>query len=571
MSNQLHALLDPRGYQERENIQLAKRPSLDELKNGKILFYNNTKLGFCNYYTVFDRIKEHLREIGCDDSKWVEYTETVRGKNADKLMEYAKMLAQEKPVAAIVAFGDMGTSSSTTVLTIALEKIGIPAVYMTAPPGTAITEGVGVYRAGNLCLCSVDIYQASTVEEVAAQVDLKWDYILKSLTSNGEELAKLAHIDFKMDKVAPAKDGLLPFVPEYDEEKSQEPGAYMEEINAYFNEMHISDGLPIIPPTKRRYEAMLEYCPWDESMKLVDPSGPSGREITVKDVAIAAVMAGCTPKAMPVLVSAFKALNSPLYNFNQSVTTSHPGGNLCIVSGPIAQEIGISGKQGCQGPGWPANATIGRAINLVIMNVLRSVPGVCDLDCIASQAEFTYCFAEEPSLAQWNMINEDRFNSETTTVYLLKAEPIHDIIDFLSLNGYDLLDTITACCTTLGSNNAYMPGPLIVCLTPDHAMMLKKAGYTKEMIQEHIHQYVYHQTPMVNGRGLMPVRPKEWANRHPLPVTRSPKDVEVVTIGGRGGHSGVILPWALHSEGCVEALTLPNGIVAKSIEDFKRK
>ena len=566
----LNALLDPRGYQEREVIELAKRPSLEELKKGKILFYNNTKLGFCNYYTVFDRIKERLREIGCDDTKWVEYTETVRGKNADKLMEYAKMLAQEKPVAAIVAFGDMGTSSSTTVLTIALEKIGIPAVYMTAPPGTAITEGVGVYRAGQLCMCSVDIYQASTVEEVAAQVDLKWDYILKSLTSNGEELAKLAHIDFKMDKVAPAKDGLLPYELEVDEEKSLEPGAYMEEIYAYSNDMHISDGLPIIPPTKRRYEAMMEYCPWDESMKLVDPSGPSGREITVKDVAIAAIMAGCTPKAMPVLVSAFKALNSPLYNFNQSVTTSHPGGNLCIVSGPIAQEIGISGKQGCQGPGWPANATIGRAINLVIMNVLRSVPGVCDLDCIASQAEFTYCFAEEPSLAQWNMINEDRFDSDTTTVYLLKAEPIHDIIDFLSLNGYDLLDTITACCTTLGSNNAYMPGPLIVCLTPDHAMMLKKAGYTKEMIQEHIHQYVYHQTPMVNGRGLMPVRPKEWANRHPLPVTRSPKDVEVVTIGGRGGHSGVILPWALHSEGCVEALTLPDGTVARSINDFKK-
>lgn len=316
---------------------------------------------------------------------------------------------------------------------------------------------------------------------------------------------------------------------------------------------------------------MLEYCPWAEDTKLVDPSGPSGKEITVKDVAIAAVMAGCKPTAMPVLVAAFKALNSPLYNFNQSVTTSHPGGNMCIVSGPIAQEIGVSGRQGCQGPGYPANATIGRAINLVLMNVLRTVPGICDLDCIASQAEFTYCFAEEPSLAQWNMINEDRFDAQTTTVYLLKAEPIHDIIDFLSLNGHDLLDTITACCTTLGSNNAYMPGPLVVCLTPDHAMMLKKAGYTKEMIQEHIHQYVYHNTPMVNGRGLMPVRPKEWANRHPLPVTRFPKDVEVVTIGGRGGHSGVILPWALHSEGCVEALTLPNGTAAKSIQDFKRR
>lgn len=132
--SEIHAMLDPRGYQKREVIELAKRPSLEELKTGKILFYNNTKLGFCNYYTVFDRIKEHLREIGCDDSKWVEYTETVRGKNAEKLGEYAAMLAKEKPVAAIVAFGDMGTSSSTTVLTIALEKLGIPAVYMTAPP-----------------------------------------------------------------------------------------------------------------------------------------------------------------------------------------------------------------------------------------------------------------------------------------------------------------------------------------------------------------------------------------------------------------------------------------------------
>lgn len=564
----LDALLDPRGHQEREVIELARRVTLDELRNGKILFYNNTKLGFCNYYTVFDRIKEHFTELGI--TNFVEYTETVRGKDAKKLYEYASVLAKEKPTAAIVAFGDMGTSSSTTVVTIALEKLGIPTVYMTAPPGTAITEGVGVYRAGHLCLCSVDIYQASTVEEVAAQVDLKWEYIISSLTSNGDQLEKLAHIDFKMDKVAPAENGLLPLELDADEERSHEPGAYMEEVNAYFNEMHISDGLPIIPPTRRRYEAMMEYCPYVEDTVLCDASGPSGRTVMVRDVAVAAVMAGCVPKSMPVLIAAFKALNSPLYNLNQSVTTSHPGGNLVLVSGPIAQEIGISGKQGCQGPGWPMNATIGRAVNLVMMNVFRSVPGVCDLDCIASQAEFTYCFAEEPDVAQWNMINEDHYDKDTTTVYVLKAEPIHDIIDFLSLDGYDLLDTITACCTTLGSNNAYMPGPMIVCLTPDHAMMLKKAGFTKEMIQEHIHTYAYHETPMVKNRGLVPVRPASFKNKHPMPVTRSPKDVEVVTIGGRGGHSGVILPWALHSEGCIEPIALPDGTIARSIEEFKQ-
>lgn len=570
MDRKLNALIDPRGFQERNVIELAPRVSLDDLKKGKILFYNNTKLGFCNYMTVFDRIKERFQELGI--TNYVEYTETVRGKNTPKLEEYAAMLAKEKPTAAIVAFGDMGTSAATTIVAITLEKLGIPTVYMTAPPGSAITEGVGVYRSGNLCLCSVDIYQASTVEEVAAQVDLKWDYILNALTATGDKLKEIAHIDFKMDKVPPAKDGLLPIIGniKVSDEQLLEPGCYMEEINDYFNAEHISDGLPIIPPTKARYQRMMEYCPFDENMVLCNEVGPTGKDITVKDVAVAAIMAGCKPNAMPILVTAFKALNSPKYNLLQSVTTSHPGGNLVLVSGPIAQEVGISGRQGCQGPGWPANATIGRAVNLVIMNVCRSVPGVCDLDCIASQAEFTFCFAEEPDLACWNMINEDHFNSETTTVYVLKAEPLHDIIDFLSLNGHDLLDTITACCTTLGSNNAYMPGPLIVCLTPDHGLMLKKSGYTKEMIQEHIHTYAYHQVPMVRNRGLVPVRPASFANRHPMPVTRTPKDVEVVVIGGRGGHSGVILPWALHSEGCVEPVALPDGTIAKSIAQFKR-
>ena len=570
MARKLNPILDPRGYQERPVLKLAPRVTLDDLRKGKILFYNNTKLSFCNYNQVFIRIKERFRELGV--TNFVDYVETVRGKNTEKLEEYAAMLAKEKPTAAIVAFGDMGTSAATTIVTIALEKLGIPTVYMTAPPGSAITEGVGVYRAGNLCLCSIDVYQASTVEEVREQIDLKWDYIISALTADDKKLAELARIDFKMDQVPPAENGLLPIVDEIavDEEKLWEPGCYMEEINEYFNREHISDGLPIIPPTRSRYERMMTYCPFAEDMVLCEQVGPTGKDITVKDVAIAAIMAGCTPKAMPVLVTAFRALNNPKYNLIQSVTTSHPGGNLVLVSGPIAQEIGLSGKQGCMGPGWPMNATIGRAVNLVIMNVCRSVPGICDLDCLASQAEFTYCFAEEPELAEWKMINEERFDAETTTVYVLKAEPQHDIIDFLSLTGHDLLDTITHCCTTLGSNNAYIPGPLVVCLTPDHGKMLKKAGYTKDMIREHIHTYAYHEVPMVRNRGLVPVRPQEFANRHPMPVTRSPEDVEVVVIGGRGGHSGVILPWALHSEGIVEPVTLPNGKRAKSIEEFKR-
>jgi tRNA A37 threonylcarbamoyladenosine biosynthesis protein TsaE len=570
VNKKLSDLLDPRGTQERPVIKLAPRVSLEKLKSGKILFYDNTKLSFCNYGEAFVRIKQRFREMGI--SNFVDYRETVRGKDTKALEQYAAMLAKEKPDAAVVALGDMGTSPATCIVTIALEKLGIPSVYITAPPGGDLVEGVAVYRAGNLCLCKIDIYQASTKEEVSREIDLKWDYIIDSLTAGPEKLGEVAHIDFKMDIVPPAKNGLLPVTStiKVEEDRLYEPGCYMEEVMDYLDREHIGDGLPVIPPTQSRLDRMFSYCPFDPEMVLCREVGPTGKDITVEDVAIAAVMAGCKPQAMPILVTAFKALADPSYNLLQSVTTSHPGGNLVLVSGPIAQEIGISGKQGCLGPGYPENATIGRAVNLVILNVCRAVPGICDLDCIASQAEFTYCFAEEPSLAQWKTINEEQYSSKTTTIYVLKAEPQHDIIDFLSLNGHDLLDTITDSCTTLGSNNAYIPGPLVLVLTPDHGMMLKNAGYTKDMIREHIHLRAVHHVPMVRDRGLVPVRPPEFANKHPMPVTRTPKDVEIVVVGGRGGHSGVILPWALHSGSVVLPVSLPDGTVARSIEQFRR-
>ncbi|MBN2319192.1 MAG: hypothetical protein JXR49_08940 [Acidobacteria bacterium] len=570
MNETLKPLLDPRGTQKRPVIKLAPRVGIEELKKGKILFYDNTKLSFCNYGEVFVRIKERFRGMGIEN--FVVYRETVRGKDTRALEKYAAMLAEEKPAAAVVALGDMGTSPATCIVTMALEKLGIPAVYITAPPGGELVEGVAVYRAGNLCLCKIDIYQASTVEDVRNEIDGKWDYIVDSLTADSEKLKEVAHIDFKMDLVPPAENGLLPVTKEIkaDPERLREPGCYMEEVMDYLDREHIGDGLPVIPPTQSRLGKMYAYCPFDPGEVLWREVGPTGKDVTVRDVAIAAVMAGCKPQAMPILVAAFNALADRRYNLLQSVTTSHPGGNMVLVSGPIAQQVGISGRQGCLGPGYPANATIGRAVNLVIMNVCRSVPGVCDLDCLASQAEFTYCFAEEPELAQWPMINEEHYDSDTTTVYVLKAEPQHDIIDFLSLDGHDLLDTLTDCCTTLGSNNAYIPGPLVLVLTPDHGMMLKNSGYTKDAIREHIHLRAVHDVPMVRDRGLVPVRPPEFADKHPMPVTRNPRDVEIVVVGGRGGHSGVILPWALHSESIVLPVTLPDGKIAKSIEEFKK-
>jgi hypothetical protein len=213
--------------------------------------------------------------------------------------------------------------------------------------------------------------------------------------------------------------------------------------------------------------------------------------------------------------------------------------------------------------------TIGRATNLVLINTCRSVPGYADLACISSQAEITYCFCEDPELTPWQTINAERYDPQTTTVYVLKAEPPHDIIDFLSMTAEDLLDGIVDSSTTLGSNNSFMPGPLVVVVTRDHAWLLARDGWDKDKIREHIHTYAFHQVAMVRNRGLVPVRPASFAKRHPMPVTRYPKDIEIVVAGGRGGHSSVILPWALHSDAIVEPVVLPNGKIAKGIEDFK--
>jgi hypothetical protein len=561
-------LLDPRGTQERPTLRLAPRVSLDELREGPVLFYDNTKLAFCHYAEIFTRLRENLAELGVRNI--VEVVETVRGKSTAQLKAYGRdLVARSRAKAAVVALGDMGTSPATTIVTIGIEEAGIPAVYITAPPGSDLVKAVAHYRAGELCLCPVDIFQGSTPEEVGAEVDRQMGRIVDSLTLPPRELPAVSTIDFELDREAPTGVIELP-APAAGHGRAAEPGERLEEVNDLFVSLHLSDGLPIVPPTPRRYEEMLAYCPWAPELALAHEIGPSGKDITVRDVAVAAVMAGCKPTAMPVLVAAFRAMASEHYNFLQSVTTSHPGGNLVLVSGPLAQQVGLYGGQGCMGPGSWANLVVGRAVNLVLINTSRSVPGVCDLACISSQAEITYCFAEEGGLTPWPTINRERFDERTTTVYVLKAEPPHDVIDFLSTDAGDLLDTIVDSCTTLGSNNAYMPGPLVLVLVPDHMELLRRGGWDKASIREHIHRWACNPTALVRNRGLSPARPSEFENRHPMPVTRTPADVEVVVAGGRGGHSMVILPWALHSEGIVAPVLLPDGSVPDGVESFRR-
>ncbi|NOY08230.1 MAG: hypothetical protein GXP33_05270 [Spirochaetes bacterium] len=562
----LNPMVDPRGIQSRGRISLAHRQNLSELKKGPILFYNNTKLEFCNYTEIFPTIKKYLKSKGI--ANFIDIRKTVRGKTTEDFRNTAKALVDKRFKAAIVALADMGTTPATVILTIELERAGIPSVLITAPPGNKLAEVVTFYRAGPLCLCPIDIYQASSKNDVVSEVEKQIDCIIDSLTLPPDELTKRHSIKLNIDSVSPS-DEIFLYKSVLLEDNNVEPGLLIEEVMDKFDAEHIGDGLPLIPPTKNRVSAMMSYCPFNPEEVLVNEVGPSGKNITIKDIVVNAVMAGCKPEYLPILITVFRALSNPKYNFLQSVTTSHPGGNLVLVSGPIAQEVGIHGGQGCLGPGFRANATIGRAVNLVIINVTRSVPGISDLDCLASPSEYTYCFSEDPSLSPWPLIHEERFDKETSVVYVLKASPPIDVIDFLSQSARDLLDTFIDSSTNLGSNNAYIPGNLILVLTPDHSKILDKEDWNKQKLRLYFYEKIRQEKSKVEGRGIMPVRPPGFNELDTIPVTRKPDDIEIVVAGGRGGHSAIITPWALRSEAIVEPICLPDGNIAKSIKEFK--
>jgi hypothetical protein len=315
-------------------------------------------------------------------------------------------------------------------------------------------------------------------------------------------------------------DGLLDVTPWLEGDGDE---AWLDAALAAFGALGIGDGLPVVPPTPRRYAAMLAFSPWDPATPLVRDLAPSGATLTVRELAIAAVMAGCRPEQLPIALTAVRAMARSEFNLLQALITSHNAGHLLIVSGPLAAEAGLHGGSGCLGPGFPANAAVGRAVNLALVNVSRAVPGVADLGCLGSPAEWTYCFAE--AAGPWPAINAERFDAETTTVLALKAEP-------------------------------------------PHARLLAAAGWDKTGLRERIHGGAGHALAAVAPRGLAAIVPRADADGR-VRVTRGPRDVEVVVAGGRGGHSAVIRPWSLSSEAVVEPVRRPDGTPARRIAELR--
>ena len=311
-----------------------------------------------------------------------------------------------------------------------------------------------------------------------------------------------------------------------------------EALLAAFCERQWCDGLPIVPPTEDRVRAMLAGADRDRPLGVMPPLW---RVATLEKLAVNAVMAGCEPAAFPLIVAAVEAMLDPSFNLYGVQATTHSVAPLLIVHGPIAAELGVHSGSGCFGPGFRANATIGRAIRLILMNVGGAWPGRHDMSTQGSPAKFSYCIAERAD-SPWRPLHDDN------VVTVFGGEPPHNVNDHVSTSAAGILATVADTAVSLGSNVGwyFSQSQLLIVLGPEHARTIADDGLGRADIQRFVFEHARLPLRTLKLGGMWGIH--DWPrwmhavtdDEALLPQVPSPEDVMVIVAGGPGKHSSVV-------------------------------
>ncbi len=306
-------------------------------------------------------------------------------------------------------------------------------------------------------------------------------------------------------------------------------------VQRHYLERGWSDGLPVVPPTPERVETMLSSTDLGAQHTVAEVP-PNWGAATVEKLAVNAVMAGCRPAYLPVIIAAVEAMSDPVFNFYGIQATTHPCAPLVIVNGPIRNAIGMNSSSGAYGPGWQANATIGRAVRLVLLNVGGAYPGVGDMSTQGAPSKYSYCVAENEEENPWEPLHVERgFRPEQSTVTVLAGEPPHNINDREARSAPDLLTTMAGTLAVVGANNAYTGGETLLAVSPEHVTTLVSDGFSKRDVQEWLHKHSYIPLERFNHDTLL-----QRFGRipdGPVPMIPTPADLAVIVLGGPGKHS----------------------------------
>jgi hypothetical protein len=321
----------------------------------------------------------------------------------------------------------------------------------------------------------------------------------------------------------------------------------LEAVEAHFRAQGWTDGLPIVPPTAARVEDMLGGID-AEPDHVVGKLPPLWGEATVEKVAINAVMAGCEPAAMPVLVTALEAMLDPAFNLYGVQATTHPVAPLAIVHGPAAARLGMHAGPGVFGPGNRANATLGRAIRLCLWNLGGARPGQGDMATQGSPAKYTYAIAEREEASPWGPLHASLgVDAGESAVTVFGGEAPHNVNDHVSQRAPNLLTVIADTAATLGSNVGwyFSQSQLLLVLGPEHAQAIAADGFTRADVQRYVYEHARLPLHRLKQGGMWGIhdwpRWMQTADDHALlPVVPGPDDVYVMVAGGSGKHSAVV-------------------------------
>ena len=350
-----------------------------------------------------------------------------------------------------------------------------------------------------------------------------------------------------------------------------------EKINSVYLERGWSDGLPIVPPTLERVERMLAYCdrPWNEPVAKIAPRYGGATPLRL---AANAVMAGCKPQYFPLVMLAIEALCEEPFNLYGVQVTTHSCAPLIIVNGPVARELGLNWGHGAFGPGTQANATIGRAVRLALVNIGGATPGLGDMATYGAPTKYTYCTAENEAANPWEPLHVERgFPFDSSTVTVVAAEGPHNVNDHESTTAEGMLKTLAGTVATTGVNNINnrLSEPVIM-FCPEHVATVAGGGYSKRDVKEYLYRHA--RVPLGKfsdenrERRLRVTFPERFATAGLdalVPICQSPDDFIVIVVGGAGKHSAVI-PTFGNERSVTRALKRKDGQLAKSMEEFRR-
>jgi hypothetical protein len=317
----------------------------------------------------------------------------------------------------------------------------------------------------------------------------------------------------------------------------------LEAINDHFYEQGWTDGLPIIPPTPERVDRMLAGMLWRDPNDIIGIVPPAMGVATLRNIAVNAVMAGCRPAYLPVIVAALSAVLEKPYGLAHRQTTTHAGAPLIIVNGPIVRELGLNYGNGVFGPGWRANATIGRGLRLALVNIGGAVPAEVDFCQHAHPGKYTYCIAEHEAANPWEPLHVERgFQADDSVVTVVNAEAPHSMTENVQTDPIEIMRTFADSMATYGSNNLYSQGHPALIFGPENAQHIAAAGWRKLDVQKAIFEMARKPWGMVKNRGKSkgPFFPL-WVNQNDdnamVPIINEPRDLIVVVAGGAGGKS----------------------------------